>query len=460
MGLASKKNVGVKSQLRTRFPSAFRDFNNLVDARDASSATRQQTFACVDGNVLMMAVPMGAKTMDAFVAIITNSIKATLATTAVTVVVFDDPGSLTLAKTQEQMRRDAHRASTAVQCSSDLVTIPKNDDYTCEDIAKVPDVQALIRNRPTRSRFIDEICRVVMERLQRQIDEWKASGYDGGHVIFDGVDARGATRPMGEPRQPSIVATSEEARAAFDRETVIGEGDLKLAYLGRSVRLGAALGTGILKDLRLSLCTTIDTDSFAIELIEEARRSSDAKVSPVNTLICMRERASKRGRDDDHDAYYLCCDVALLHAQLQRHMWGISQVPSPRDQRAAMTLLVAGWAVCGCDFVPEVNPMRSDVVFDAIGEVVRRHPESLEIMEHAWLGKRDNMVLLHGPIRQLLLACASRLGDLPRVKAQNLSNLRNIDVSVLRRASWVSAYWNSVEYRGNLDDFGFYVPYG
>lgn len=459
MGLTSKKNVGVKAQLRSRFPSAFRDFGNLVDARDASSATRQQTFACVDGNVLMMAVPMGAKTMDAFVSIVTNSIKATLATTAVTVVVFDDPASLTLAKTQEQMRRDAHRASTMVQCSNDMFTAPTNDDYTGEDIGNVPDVQALIRNRPTRSRFIDEVCRIVMERLQRLIDEWNAAGYEGGHVIFDGIDARGAARPLREPRQPSIVATSAEAKAAFYRETVIGEGDLKLAYLGRSVRMGAALGTGIFQNLRLSLCTTIDTDSFAIELIEEARRSSDAKVSPVNTLICMRERASKRGRDDDHEAYYLCCDVSLLHAQIQRHMWGMSSVPSPRDQRAAMTLLVAGWAVCGCDFVPEVNPMRSDVVFESISEIVRRHPESLEIMENAWLGQRDNMALLHQPIRQLIIACASRLGGMPRVKAQNLSNLRNIDVSVLRRASWVIAYWNSVEYRGNLDDFGFYVPY-
>eukprot|EP00966_Prymnesium_polylepis_P098801 2288027-Prymnesium_polylepis.1 len=64
----------------------------------------------------------------------------------------------------------------------------------------------------------------------------------------------------------------------------------------------------------------------------------------------MRERAQKRGTEDEVPSYYLCCDVALLHNLLQKSMWGATRNPTARDQRAAITLLVSGWAACGCDF--------------------------------------------------------------------------------------------------------------
>jgi len=456
MGLLSKKDVGVKAQLRSLFPSAFRAYQTLADARDASAATRAQTFACLDGNVLMMAVPGGAKSFDALVAIVISSIRTAMATSAVTVVAFDEPDALTQAKREEQMRRDAPRDATRVACSGDMQTVPLSDEYTRGEVHQSENVQLLMQNRSTRPRLIDEVCRTAMTRLQRQIDDWNAAGHTGGHVVFDGVDPRGADRHTGAARSPTLVASSEAAHAAFARDFRIGEGDLKLAHLGRSVRrLASEPSTPLLEATTLSLCVTIDTDSFAIELIEEARRAGDAVVSPVNTLLCMRERASKRGRDDDHDPYYLCCDVAMLHAQLQRHMWGVHRSPGDLEQRAAITLLVAGWAACGCDFVSEVKPMRADVVFRCIGDVVRSHPDGLGLIEHAWRGDRGRMSLVHEPVRALLLECARALSGMPRVKAQHVASLRRVDELVLRRLSWVVAYWNSVEYGGDLSDFGF-----
>ena len=67
---------------------------------------------------------------------------------------------------------------------------------------------------------------------------------------------------------------------------------------------------------------------------------------------------------------------------------------------------------------------------------------------------------LHRPLRELLTVCCSRLSDMPRIKKEKLLDLRNVDESVLKRASWVTAYWNSVEFRGNLDEFGFFIPQG
>ena len=200
-------------------------------------------------------------------------------------------------------------------------------------------------------------------------------------------------------------------------------------------------------------------DSFAIELIEEARRAADANVSSVNTLLCMRERAVKRGRDDDRDAFYLCADISMLHAHIQRHMWGVSASPSPVDQRAAMTLLVGGWVLAGCDFVEPVKPLRSDAVFEAISEVVRR-PATLARMQAAWAGDRAALQQLEGPLQELMTVCCSRLSDMSKVRKKGVLDLRNVDPIVLKQASWTLSYWNSVEHQGGLEEFGFFIPHG
>lgn len=460
MGLKSDKRTGVKSQLRERFPSAFKNFPSLLDARNAAQASREQTFACIDGNVLMMSVPQACRTLDSYIGIVYSSLMKASATALVTVVVFDDPDVITEAKLQEQTRRDANKAATSVQCSADMREVASSarpDDYTKEYVASMSNVHVLKDNRGSRMRFFDEVAVTVLNRLKTQISKWNDSGHLGGHVIFDGIDPRGASREIGEARTSQMVASSDEIGLLFVRDYRIGEGDLKLAQLGRRVREASATGGeegGPLKHTRLTMCTTIDTDSFAIELIEEAKRAQDLAVSPVNTLLCMRERAQKRGHDDDHDAYYLCCDISLLHALLQQHMWGIGARPSGADQRAAMTLLIAGWGVCGCDFV-ELKGMRSDVVFDSICDVVQNHRGDLGLMQHAWKGERDSVWFVHEPIKELLAICASKLMSVPRIRKEFVPSVRDPDEMILKRLGWLCCYWNSVEHKGDMAEFGF-----
>lgn len=325
MGLKSHK-TGVKAQLRERFPRAFRSFPSLLDARNASQAQREHTCAHIDGNVVFMAVPQAARTMDAYLAVVFSSLRTAVSTAKVTVVVFDDPAVLTEAKLQEQMRRDACKASScSVPCSADLEARPLGDDYDKQYISAAPDVHALVGNRGSRLRFFDEVAVQVLDRLKAQIERWNAAGHDGGHVVFDGIDARGADRPIGQARAPDMVASSPEVAALFRRSAAIGEGDLKLASLGRAVRELARNKESLLASTKLALCTTIDTDSFCLELIEEARRG-ESEVTPVNTLLCMRERAQKRGTDEEVASFYLCCDISLLNSLLQRHMWGASHL--------------------------------------------------------------------------------------------------------------------------------------
>ena len=102
--------------------------------------------------------------------------------------------------------------------------------------------------------------------------------------------------------------------------------------------------------------------------------------------------------------------------------------------------------------------MRSDVVFDAIGEMVKTRPDSLAMMKHAWAGTRDTLAMTHRPIKELLMMCASRLMAIPRIKKDMVPGIHDPDDVVLKRAGWVTAYWNSVEHREEMSDFGF-VPY-
>lgn len=459
MGLKSDKH-GVKAELKLRYKQAFKEFPSLVEARDASLATREEAFSVIDGNVIFFSIPQTARSLDAYIAILTTILKKAIATSAVTAVVFDDPECLTKAKQQEQQRRDAARAATSVMCSSDLFSdSPKDDNYDTKDMEKVQNVHDLVQNRNTRLRFFDEVAMRVLQNLKSQIERWNQSGFKGGHIVFDGIDPRGGDRALGNARKAMMVGSSDEIVRLFDREIQIGEGDLKLADLGRRVRSLALQEDPNFEKTKLCLTTTIDTDSLAIELIEEAKRCKEIEKpsKPFNILLCMRERARKRGMDDDKESFYLCCDISLLQALLQQHMWSVHRSPSAEDKHAAMTLMCAGWGMCGCDFL-ELKGMRSDAVFDSMPIVVKTIPSALDAIKGAFTGKRDDVIKIHEALRALTTTCASKLEDIPRIKKETISAIRNPDDIILRRASWLSCYWNSIEHRGDMSDFGFFLP--
>lgn len=455
MGLKSSPN-GVKAQLRERFPRCFKEFDTVADARDAVRATRQQTVICTDGNVLMMGVPASCNTLDSYVSMVASILRTALATSSVVVVVFDNPDVMTDAKKEEQARRDASKKSTSVVCSQDFQSSPLDDNYDKQYIENASNVQSLVANRETRGRFFDAVCVEVLSRMQGQIDRWNASGHDGGTIVFDGIDSRGADRPASEKRMPGFVSTNPEIALLFARDVDIGEGDIKLRDNANAIRRARLEGRGF-SDVRIVMTTTIDTDSIAIELMNDSRRVDEDDKSGVSTLLVMRERASKRGTEEERPARHLCCDISLLNQSLQNHMWGITKVPSSFNQRNALCMLIAGFALSGCDFV-ECKGLRADFVLDGIREVVRFHTDEVESMQYAFNGDRVSMAMLRKPIKTLMSVCASKMSETPRMK-KSADAVRNVDDVALSRASWVAAYWSGNEIVGDLHEFGFFPSF-
>jgi hypothetical protein len=99
--------------------------------------------------------------------------------------------------------------------------------------------------------------------------------------------------------------------------------------------------------------------------------------------------------------------------------------------------------------------MRSDAVFDSIGELVRTRQESVSEMQHAWGDSREDVERVHEVVRQLLYACAGRISGKPRVKAETVQGIIHPDLIALQRVGWIVSYWTGIERTGDLTDFGF-----
>lgn len=400
----------------------------------------------------MMQIPQSAASFAAYTGIVTSAIRQAMGTAHVVVVVFDDPAHMTEAKREEQMRRDANRKKTQPVCSVDIVPYPTNDAYGVAELTGTSDCHAIVKCRASRQRFFDETGRQVLANLNKSISSWEQSGAKSV-VIFDGLDPRGATRPHGAPRETKIYGSDPEWDALFQRDFPIGEGDLKLAWVEQRVR---DLAEEQKLDTRLHMSCTIDTDSIAIELLDEARRQCQPDPEhPVMGVLCMRERAQKRDEcDDDAKAVYWCVDYAHLLRLLQAHMWGRTKEPSLEQQRKAMTMMAAGWALAGCDFV-RVPGLTAAMVFDAMPSYLSTAPELVDLVTQAWSGDRARVKEMTPAFRRLLLLCAGNYEDQPRARKATVAKMREYDAEALLRASWTVSYWNQCEFTGALRDFGF-----
>jgi len=456
MGLAADGEHGVKSLIKHVYKGAARTFTSLGDVRKSVKVERSDVVVALDGNVIMMQVPKQAASFAMYTAIVTNAVRAAMGSAAIVVVVFDEPKFMTAAKREEQMRRDASRKKVEPVCSRDLFPYPTDDNYSVAELTSTTDCHAIVRCRGARQRFFDETARQVLINLKKSISSW-AEGGSQSCVLFDGLDPRGAMRPRGEPREAGVFGSNDEIAALFQRSTPIGEGDLKLAWVEDRVRqlaLDEKLST------QLHLTVTIDTDSIAIELMEQARRNCEpVPVHDVKGALCMRERAQKRELgEEDSQAVYWVVDYSNLLEILQQRMWGKGREPSAAMQRTANALMCAGWALAGCDFC-QVKGLKADMVMDALPSLLKTAPQLVETMELVWSGDRAAAKQVTGALRRLVLLCAGNYEDQPRSRKATVSNMREHDNLTLLRAAWVASYWSQQEFTGDLTDFGFTAIY-
>ena len=227
MGLSSGPH-GVKALSVKDFASAFQNVKQLSGVRTLVGVQRAQTLAVLDGNVMMNAIPKAVDTFRGYVAILANQINEAVQAAAHVVVVFDEPKAMTLAKRDEQRRRDATRQARVPLCSEDLVATITNDDYSTDDLrADGCNAKLLMEFRKARPRFYDAVCAELLSKFCAEM-----TGDGAWSLTFDGVDRRGAERGFGLPRERghpvdattpsgsrSSRATSPSARATSSSPT-------------------------------------------------------------------------------------------------------------------------------------------------------------------------------------------------------------------------------------------------
>lgn len=452
MGLSGGK-TGAKAVFQQEFSGAFENIKCLAKVRELVGVERSQTLAVLDGNVMMNAMPASVDTFRGYVGILTGQIESACQAAAHVVVVFDEPAALTTAKRDEQRRRDEVRQARVPFCSDDLVATIFDDNFGTVDLhTDGCNVKLLMEHRAARPRFFDAVCVALLKHFSVNMvgGSWS--------LTFDGVDMRGADRGFGVPRSAGVLSSDNAFwRPLLNRKVPIGEGDLKLTDVTQRVHGAALQNDTPVHGVTLNLVVTIDTDSFAIELLQQNRRErSHDETGPCDlTVLCLKERARKRAGDDFvTDAHYLCCDMQVFHELVLTYFYGTTHLDEQvlAQQPAAMALLAVAIACCGCDFV-EIKGMRADLVLPVVRDIVRNHPDELRPMTRVLATKREDVLEARCVVEFLLSKYGKSLEGVPRMQKARTSVANSCDAQ-LYRALWTCAYWHQREFK-DCESWGF-----
>ena len=452
MGLVTGEH-GVKQQLKNRFAGAVHEFQTLRAAREASGFSVEQTVVCLDGNVLSNQIPTAVNDVSGYVRILSGFVNQAFAAGSIVVVVFDEAKHLTLAKKAEQDRRDAARKKGQMQASTDLESFlgPKGDDFALADVENC-DPHAVMRHRGARPRMFDMLWMRVFRAVEGK----------GKTLVFDGIDASGIDRPIGTPREQGIVSTDATLEAVLAHAVPIGEGDLKLTDVACVVQEQRDAGLAAFAGIELILISTIDTDSLAIELINEAAKAEERRLNdcpPMRTMLCFKEQTGKRGGDDFKNAY-ACFDMSLLLDQVLDFLFADNKDESVHLHRHAIALLSMAWTLCGSDFC-SVKGCRPDIMTDVCGVICKTDLQLLLPLAACWELQRADIDGLNkfkrdacAIVDRLVSEAGRVLGSMPRM-ARSVASLKNeYSNTEAQKAAWVSLYWHGCELK-EVEKWGF-----
>ena len=463
MGLAGGPH-GAKAVFQQQFPDAFKSVDALSDVRELVGVARHETLAVLDGNVMMSGVPTSVDTFNGYVRVMSYQVRAAFAAAAHVVLVFDEPKSVSFAKHAEQQRRDAQRRPKDVVCSTDLVAGITDDKFTTDMLqADGFNAKILMSHRPARGRFFDAVC-VAMLRKFEGCAFANNDPSDSWSLTFDGIDARGAERGYDEPRVPGVLSNHQPFWSELlARPSPMGEGDLKLTDVTQRVHDSSKQPGSLVAGVVLNLVVTIDTDSFALELMQQERRTKREDEADRNelTILCFKERASKRKNGDEEGTagHFLCCDMEILHEEMFKYFYGTTQV-QPKivaQQPAAMALVAAALASCGCDFV-KIDGLRVDLALPIVRDVVRNHHDILDLFANVRSGDPEQLLLATEGLEFLIEEYIQSIEGMPRMKKSQASAQATCNAQLLR-VLWTCAYWHLVEYK-NCTNWGFVAASG
>jgi hypothetical protein len=452
MGLAGGPH-GAKALFVKDFAGAFQSLKRLTDVRAMVGVQRLETLAVLDGNVMMNAIPAEVDSFRGYVTIISSQIEEACKAAAHVVVVFDEPDAIPMAKRSEQRRRDERNQAKVPLCSEELVATIVDDNFSTSDLnTDGCNTKLLMKFRKARPRFYDAVFTTVLNRFRASMEGGAWS------LTLDGIDVRGAERGHGIPRCAGIVSSDDAFwQPLLSREVPVGEGDIKLTDVTQRVHDASRHEGTPVHGVLLNLVVTIDTDSFAIELLQQNRRERRAEEGDRNelTVLCLKERSRKRAGDDfvTH-AHYLCCDMQLFHAKILEYFYGTRHLSKEivDQQPCALALLAVGLACCGCDFV-EVKGMRADIVLPVVRDIVRKQPGQLEAIAHLFA---PDWTKAGEAVECVLREYLEHIKDMPRMKLAKVNASNTCDAQVLR-ALWTCAYWHQCEFM-KCEEWGFVAP--
>lgn len=478
---------------------------------------RVQTLVVADANVLLKeAQPShGVLSLQHYVTFLADHAQRMLALAAHVVFVWDEAKHTTKAKAVEQHRRDRLAQNRAPIVSEDMAPVPRDDDYLLADLEIMGDSAHLLLERgfarQTRERFFDAISVAVLQELHRRFDRGGGSNSDAlWSVGFDGVDARGADRPVGAAREPTVVASHAYLDAVFahaNRAMPIGEGDLKLTHVCDAFARAAASGTiPEVQHVCLHLLRTNDTDSFAIELVAEAERrvrAADADAAQTHlphqlqprTMLCLKENGARqrKGTDQECDEFvaakrargqgvhaivgtdfnygtFNVVDVAKLYEAVLDQIFGTDArrrgEVTARDERAALFLYGPTLGMGGCDFyhVPGLkdHPQRCIAGIEGAMAHAGRRKKMLaaatQFLESRTAPDLESAVdafalILQSAARAIETEESTRR---PALAAAARAILESNPLTQ-RRMAWTAAYWARMEIK-NVAEWGFSPP--
>ena len=468
MGLKNGKD-GVKFSLRRKYDLAFGLFPNYAECVEAFKQTPSDVILVVDGNVLLRQLPRlvgrdgtenlpahnAPAELDDYVQILTGRFHAFFRAANTVVLVFDEPQTITMAKQEEQSKRDG--SSKQVRSSSDFKL--NTDSYTLRDMKLADPLHDLVKGRAARPRFSDQVIRMVKQKLAPFLRLNKKT------FVVDGADPRGALREVGCLRVPRITAVGHDAVAMarwFCDYAHSGEGDLKLARMYE--RVLAAHGNDAapesLRGLHTYFSFTIDGDEYPIQLLQAARRDAEDNLDPPVRLFSGIYEVPPKDEWEvtgDKRPRISFCDVNLLYRMILSDTFGekwkaLRRRTTAVHRREVMTLVAAGWCLLGCDFVTAVKKLTFQRVMDVATAFC--NTSKLQPLAHLWSGTRHDVRLLVPPVLKRFLDLEER------TRGTLVSRLGDNDeefASATRQAAWLMRYWTGEEITESLEDFDFSI---
>jgi hypothetical protein len=391
--------------------------------------TDLECVAVADGNILSRQVPQSVKTFEEYTSVFSHMLASIRSVASLTIVAFDDPLHVPLAKAGEQQRRDE---------ASKVASWPHGDAYDTATLNTTEDIMTVVANREARLRCFDEMARQQLSVLTQSPAactpglQHLATSFTNKTLLFDGVDPRGSAR-CGERVAQLTGPADVELASKLTPCLPIGEADIKLSWLLNAY--GQA---------QIGVLVTVDSDSLCIELLQQLKRCMREETTRMH-ILCMRERQPKR---DAHDVEktgsgYTFVNMQQLYMLFQEHMYALAPHLLSPDVHRLCIHAVLGWILCGCDFVRQ-RGMRADVVQAAVDQLAvgLRSDDAGVNLIFDFLGHPTGVTLEESIIQSSIVSVevSGILARMPRMRRQSEEVLR-CDEVVLRKGLWTLAYW-------------------